>query len=105
MIKAIASKTVSYDLGASSVAVSYCDGKIYVAYIKKGTIYYFILNNFGDKPSPVKLMFNGSADEIRLTKRGSGLSFSSGGKCYFKDLGASSEISDKLYVRFYKEVV
>lgn len=95
----------SYDLGAKCAAVSACGDEIYVAYVQKGALFYFVLNHFGDDCSPVKLMFNGSVDEVRLSKRGSGLCFSSGGKCYFKELGATQKLNDKIYVKISKEVV
>ncbi len=93
----------SYDLGARSVAISNCEDGIYLAYTKKGALYYTVLKKLGDKCSPVRLNYNGSIDELRLTKGGAGLCFSSGGKCYFKELKTSSALSDKLYVTVTKE--
>lgn len=98
-------KKYTYDLGAKSVAVSYCEGSIYVAFVKNGTIYYFVLGSPGDACSPVKLAFNSFVDEVRLTKRGTGLCFFAGKKCYFKELGAMSKFDDRVYVKIGKEVV
>ncbi len=95
----------NYNVKAEKVAVSY-DLGLTIAYIANGVLYYFFVGEFG---SPValwnKVKFGGYIDDVRLTKKGSGLLFSSGGKCYIQELNRDIKTSGKLCVELKAEVL
>ncbi len=93
------------ELGASKVAISGCDDGLYLAYLKGGELYFFLIEKLSSDISPVKLDFTGTIDDIRMVKKGSGLLFSSNGRCFFKDLNSSGKIRDKIYVTLHGEVL
>lgn len=96
----------SYLVGAEKVAISADDYYIIVAFLKDGKIYYFELNS-PTQPAPVtqRAEFAGYVDDVRFVKGSARLLFSSGGKCYVKDISRSDETTDKLYVNMEAELL
>ncbi len=96
----------AYPLGASAVAISGGNYSLMVAYVSKGRLYVFELGDVGEEiASQSNVYFTGAVDDVRFVKKGSKVLFSSGGKCYAKELGADFKYDDKLYVRLATEVL
>lgn len=102
---ALDGRTRTLELGAQRIALTADDNGILGAYTKKGELYFFVLKRFEDEATPVKLLFNGAVDDVRFVKKSNKLLFSSGGKCYIKELAPSAQTEDRLSVSFSAEVL
>lgn len=93
-----------YEIRASRVAVSADASLIRIAFIRDGELYYSDLKDLSsDTLVETKIPFPGVIDDVRFVKKSGKLLFSSGGKCYVKDLGFAVNSSNKLYVEFSME--
>lgn len=93
-----------YYLGAQKVAIDN-DAGLTIAYIKDGEAYYFC-GEFGDPISKLnKIGFGGHIDDVRFVKKGGGMLFTSGGKCYIKEVNRKVKTASTLYVDMTAEVI
>ncbi|MCH5163999.1 MAG: hypothetical protein J1F36_03195 [Clostridiales bacterium] len=94
-----------YSVGAQRVAIN-ADSVITIAYVKNGELFYFALNGFGEEIAAIdRINYNGYIDDVRFIKKSGKLLFSSGGKCYIKELFESNSYDNKLYVNLTAEVL
>lgn len=95
-----------YHIDATKVAVQSDSYSIKIAYIKDGELYYMELRDFASHlPTPIKVSYGGYVDDVRFVRKSTKLLFSSGGKCYVKELDANGMGKDKLYVYLIAEVI
>ncbi len=92
-----------YNVKAEKVAINY-DYVLTIAYIDDGVLHY-IIGEFARPMSSGKVKFNGKIDDVRFVKKGSGLLFSSGGKCYIKELNKDIKTSGVLCVELKAELL
>ncbi|MBR2967467.1 MAG: hypothetical protein IKC35_01655 [Clostridia bacterium] len=98
--------THAYYLDASKVAIQADDFAIRIAYLKNGGLYYMELEDFDSLlPLERRISYSGYIDDLRFVRKSTKLLFSSGGKCYAKELDIKDGIKDKLYVYLLAEVV
>lgn len=94
-----------YNLCAQKVAVNADDFSIRLAYIKSGSLYYIEFEKLGSPlPQPKQVAYRGYVDDVRFVRKSTKLLFSSGGKCYIKELNVKGSNKDKMYVNLTAEV-
>lgn len=95
-----------YHAQAEKVAINADDFSVTVAYLSGGQLYYFAVDKLWDpRPRPTPLGYSGFIDDFKLVKRDKTLVFSSGGKCYVKELPSFGSGKDKLYIALKAEKI
>lgn len=95
-----------FDLGATRIALNADKYGITVAYLKNGELYYFTMANINAQPSEhIKLNFKGVIDDLKFVKKGSKILFSSGEKCFIKDIGANAETLHNCLLKWRSKVI
>ena len=96
----------SFYLGADKVAITADEFAFTVAFTKGGELYYFELGKIGDSIRTIdKVNFSGFIDDVRFVKKSNKLLFSSGGKCFVKDLGDKPGGKDCVRINLTAEVL
>ncbi|MBR2970190.1 MAG: hypothetical protein IKC48_00090 [Clostridia bacterium] len=87
------------DFGVERVSVCTYGGRLIVAYVKKGKLYYQAVSAIDQLYGEYyRVHYAGYVDDVRLVKKSGWILFSSGGKCYAKELESRIEGRDKISI-------
>lgn len=88
-----------YALRADKVSVCTQGGRLIIAYVSKGKLYYYAVSSIDQLGEDFfRVHYSGYVDDVRLVKKSGWILFSSGGKCYAKELESRIERRDKISI-------